>query len=129
MLTNSKIRYLILMLIVIALGITSRKTDGVPTFFGDTLYAIMVYFGMRMLFTNLNLKKTAIVALFVCFIIEFLQLYDAEWILEIRRTTLGHYVLGQGFLWSDLGYYTLGITMAFLIDIHFDKRKSLTQYQ
>ena len=116
MLKNSRIRYFILILIVIALGITSRKMDGVPTFFGDTLYAVMIYFGMRMFFINLNLKKTAILALLFCFCIEFLQLYDAEWMLEIRRSTLGHYALGQGFLWSDLGYYTLGIIMAFLID-------------
>jgi hypothetical protein len=96
--------------------------DGVPTFFGDTLYAVMIYFGMRMFFINLNLKKTAILALLFCFSIEFLQLYNAEWMLEIRRTTLGHYALGQGFLWSDLGYYTLGIIMAFLIDFNFIKR-------
>ena len=120
---NSRIRYFILVLIVIALGITSRKMEGVPTFFGDTLYAVMVYFGMRMLFVNFNIKKTAILALIFCFSIEFLQLYDAEWMLQIRRTTLGHYALGQGFLWSDLGFYTLGTVMAFLIDFNFIKRK------
>jgi len=129
MLKNSRIQYFILILIVIALGITSRKIDGVPTFFGDTLYAVMIYFGMRMVFINLNLKKTAIFALLFCFAIEFLQLYDAEWMLEIRRTTLGHYVLGQGFLWSDLGYYTIGIIMAFLMDFNFIKRKSVAQHQ
>jgi len=103
--------------------------EGVPTFFGDTLYAVMVYFGLRMLFVNSNIRKTAILALLFCFAIEFLQLYDAEWMLEIRRTTFGHYVLGQGFLWSDLCYYTLGIILAFLIDYNFIKRKSVTQYQ
>jgi glycopeptide antibiotics resistance protein len=95
---------------------------GVPTFFGDTLYAVMIYFGLRMLFVNFSIKKTAILALLFCFGIEFLQLYDAQWMLEIRRTTLGHYALGQGFLWSDLGYYTLGIVMAFLIDYNFVKK-------
>ncbi len=123
MLKNSRIHYFILILIVIALGITSRKLDGVPTFCGDTLYAIMVYFGMRMFFINLNVIKTAILALVICFSIEFLQLYRAEWILEIRRTTLGHYVLGQGFLWSDLGFYTLAIVMAFWMDLNFIYRK------
>lgn len=116
MLKNSRIRYFILTLIVIVLGITSRKIEGVPTYFGDTLYAVMVYFGLRMLFINLNLKKTAILDFFFCFAIEFLQLYDAEWMLGIRRTTLGHYALGEGFLWSDLAYYTLGIIIAFWMD-------------
>jgi hypothetical protein len=122
MLKNSRIQYFILVLIIICLGITSRIIEGVPTFFGDTLYAVMIYFGMRLVFINLNIKKTAILALVFCFAIEFLQLYDAEWMLKIRRTTLGHYVLGQGFLWSDLGYYTLGILLAFAIDLSRIKR-------
>ena len=123
MLKNSRIRYFILILIVITLGITSRKIEGVPTFFGDTLYAVMIYFGLRMIFINLNLKKTAILALLICFTIEFLQLYDVEWLLVIRRTTLGHYALGQGFLWSDLGYYTLGVIIAFLMDFKWIKNR------
>jgi len=121
-LNNSRIQYFILTLIVITLGILSRKIGAVPIFFGDALYAVMVYFGLRMLFNNLGLEKTAILALVFCFCIEFLQLYNAEWMLEIRRTTAGHYVLGQGFLWSDLAYYTLGVVMAFLIDFYFIKR-------
>ena len=116
MLKNSRILYFILILIVIALGITSRKMEGVPTFFGDTLYAVMIYFGLRMLFVNFNIQKTAILALLFCFGIEFLQLYNAEWMLTVRRTTLGHYALGQGFLWSDLGYYALGVIISFWMD-------------
>ena len=122
MLKNSEIRYFILTLIVITLGITSRKIEGFPLFIGDTLYAVMIYFGLRMLLVNIDIKKTAIVTLLFCFGIEFLQLCNVEWMLEIRRTTLGHYALGQGFLWSDLGYYTLGIVMAFLIDASWIKR-------
>ena len=116
MLKISRFSYLILIISIIILGILSRKIDGIPTFIGDTLYAVMVYFGMRMLFINNNLRMTIVLALVFCFCIEFLQLYRAEWLLAIRRTTLGHYALGQGFLWSDLGYYTLGIIIAFLLD-------------
>lgn len=123
MLKNNRIFYFTLIVFVIILGIASRKIEDVPPFFGDSLYAVMGYFGMRMLFLNLNLKKIALLALAFCFCIEFLQLYRAEWILSIRSTTLGHYVLGQGFLWSDLGFYILGILIAFAIDLGLIKRK------
>ena len=122
MLKNRRVLYFILIIITILLGILSRKINGIPTFFGDTLYAVMVYFGMRFFFINFNIKKTAILALLFCFAIEFLQLYDAERMLAIRRTTMGHYVLGQGFLWSDLAYYTLGVIIGFCIDFNFIKR-------
>lgn len=121
MLKNNRFSYFIIIVSVIILGIVSRKIEGIPTFFGDTLYAAMVYFGMRLFFINNSFVMTIVLALFFCFGIEFLQLYREEWLLAIRRTTLGHYALGQGFLWSDLGYYTLGITIAFLIDFNLVK--------
>lgn len=126
MLKNTRFTYFILIVFVIILGILSRKIEGVPTFFGDTLYAVMVYLGLRMCFINNSFMKTMVLALFFCFCIEFLQLYRAEWLLSIRRTTLGHYALGQGFLWSDLGFYTLGIMIAFLMDRNWVKKINLT---
>jgi len=122
MLKNNRFSYFIIIASVIILGILSRNIDGFPTFFGDTLYAVMIYFGMRLLFINNSFLKTIVFALAFCFCIEFLQLYRAKWLLAIRRTTMGHYVLGQGFLWSDLGFYILGITIAFLIDSSLVKR-------
>lgn len=124
MLKTDKKTYLALTIIAILLGIFSRKIDGIPTFFGDTLYAIMVYFGMRMIFINNSIKKIAGIALVFCFCIEFLQLYRAEWILTIRRATIGHYVLGQGFLWSDLIYYSMGVLIAFFIDSKVFKKNN-----
>jgi hypothetical protein len=122
MLKKNRFSYFVIVVSVIILGILSRKIEGIPTFFGDTLYAVMVYFGLRMLFINNNFVMTMVLALVFCFCIEFLQLYRAEWILAIRRTTLGHHALGQGFIWSDLVYYTLGIIIAFLINFNLVKR-------
>jgi glycopeptide antibiotics resistance protein len=107
------------------LGILSRKIAGIPTFFGDILYSIMVYFGMRMIFINSSSKMTLVLALVFCFCIEFLQLYRAEWLLSIRRTTMGHYALGQGFLWSDLVFYTLGVVIAFSINFNLVKNSNV----
>lgn len=118
-----RIYYFFLIFVTIALGIFSRKMDGVPTFFGDILYAIMIYFGVRFILINYSYKKAAFLALLFCFSVEFLQLYTAEWMVSIRKTALGHYVLGEGFLWSDLVCYTFGVAIAFLTDENFIKKK------
>ena len=115
MLKNNRFSYFILILFTVILGVLSRKIDGIPNFFGDILYAVMVYFGMCFLFPNYDQKKTIILALLFCYSIEFLQLYRAEWIVSIRKTTLGHYALGQGFLWSDFVCYTIGAAFASLL--------------
>ncbi|GAA6770667.1 hypothetical protein AAGS39_14120 [Flavobacterium sp. CGRL2] len=43
-------------------------------------------------------------------------MYQAEWIVELRKTLFGRYVLGQGFLWTDILAYTFGIAYAFLVE-------------
>lgn len=116
MFKNNRISYFILVVLTIILGILSRKIDGIPTYFGDTLYAVMIYFGMRFIFVNRNKKIAILLALFFCYCIELQQIYRSDWIVQIRRTFIGHYVLGQGFLWSDLGFYTIGILVAYLSD-------------
>ncbi|KRB56061.1 DUF2809 domain-containing protein [Flavobacterium sp. Root186] len=113
---KSRIQYFVLFLCTILLGILSRKISFIPLWIGDFLYAVMIYFLVRIFLPN---KKALIVALFsllLCYCIEFLQLYQAEWIIELRKTLFGRYVLGQGFLWSDILAYTFGIIIAFLIE-------------
>ncbi|WP_291152783.1 DUF2809 domain-containing protein [Flavobacterium sp. UBA7680] len=113
---KSRIQYFILFLCTIILGILSRKISFIPLWIGDALYAVMIYFLVRIF---LPVQKAFIVALFsllICYCIEFLQLYQAEWIIELRKTLFGRYVLGQGFLWSDIMAYSFGVAFVFLIE-------------
>ena len=116
-------KYPILVLFIIILGILSRKISIIPLFVGDLLYAMMIYFIVRFFFNKNDLLKSAIIALLICFSIEFLQLYQANWMIEIRKTTFGHYVLGQGFLWSDLVAYFIGVLISYSIDKYSKKIK------
>lgn len=61
--------------------------------------------------------KTGIISLSFCFVIEFSQLYHAEWIDQIRDTSLGGLVLGYSFLWSDIEAYTIGIAACAAIEL------------
>jgi hypothetical protein len=116
MIRNRRATYFIITILVIILGILSRKINAIPLFLGDVLYAMMTYFGCRMLFTNNSNRVKVFLPLLLCYLIEWQQCYNAPWIISIRHTTLGHYVLGQGFLWSDLLCYTVGVAAAFCID-------------
>ncbi|WP_369615506.1 DUF2809 domain-containing protein [Flavobacterium sp. CFS9] len=113
---KSRFYYLLAFLCVIWCGILSRKIAVIPLCFGDALYTVMMYILVRILFFNQKTSITAIISLTICYGIEFLQLYQADWIIALRKTLLGRYVLGQGFLWSDLLAYTLGIITAFIIE-------------
>ena len=113
---KTRVRYFFVICFVIFLGLFSRKLDFVPLFVGDILYAMMMYFIVRIFFLRLPSIKIASIALAICFSIELLQLYQADWIVEIRNSTLGHFVLGQGFLWSDLVAYTFGIAVSYALE-------------
>nr|WP_280648317.1 DUF2809 domain-containing protein [Flavobacterium denitrificans] len=83
---------------------------------GDFLYAVMIYFLVRIVFSTKKATYIFILSLAICYGIEFLQLYQAPWIIELRQTLFGRYVLGQGFLWSDIIAYTGGGLFVFYIE-------------
>ena len=106
--------YLLLIIIVIAFGILSRKVAQIPLITGDILYAVMMFLIIRFLLIRLNYKVAAVISLSICYGIELSQLYQAPWINHIRDTTLGALVLGHGFLWSDIVAYTAGTGICLL---------------
>ena len=113
---SNRQNYFILILFVLILGILSRKISVIPLFIGDILYAVLIYFGLRFLFIHLKTHKTFLLSLLFCFSIETLQLAQMDWLIGLRKTTLGHYILGQGFLWLDLLCYIIGGLLAYIID-------------
>ena len=120
-----KIKYLISVISFITLGILSRKITGIPLFIGDMLYAVLIYFGFRFLIIKSKKSTSLLLSLLFCFGIEILQLVQLDWLIAIRKTTLGYYILGQGFLWSDLICYVIGTLLASLIDWKFIKTQNL----
>ena len=109
---KSRIYYFIVFLSIIFLGILSRKISFIPLWIGDFLYAVMIYFLVRIFLAHKKAFLIAFLSILICYSIEFLQLYQADWIIELRKTLFGRYVLGQGFLWSDILAYTFGITVS-----------------
>lgn len=115
MIKATRVQYCFIVLAVIALGLLSRKLP-VPLWIGDMLWALMVYFIVRVFFIKYMVSKVAIIALLFSLCIEFSQLYQAPWINSLRQTLPGRLILGQGFLWSDLLAYTLGVGIGALAD-------------
>ena len=118
---NNRLKYLLLTLFVVILGLLSRKMsactlDFVKLYLGDVLWAMMVYFGGRFLFVNVRKRVACVLALVFSYLIEISQLYHALWIDAIRATTLGGLVLGFVFLWSDILCYTVGVLRGIILD-------------
>lgn len=121
MLIKSRMYYIGLVIIVIALGLGSRAyADSLPSFVaahaGDVLWGSMIYFGFRVLLTGKKLKWAVLFSLLFCLGIELSQLYQAEWINQVRSTVLGGLILGKGFLMIDLLRYCAGILSVFILD-------------
>ena len=122
---RNRLLYLILTIIVMILGLLSRKISGLPKiielYSGDILWSLMVFLLFAFLF---NKKSTIFIiswAIICSYSIEISQLYHAPWIDAIRNTVLGGLILGFGFLWSDLVCYTIGIIIGIIIDIMINK--------
>ena len=118
---KNRIRYFIITIIIMFMGLLSRKfmfifPRNIAPFIGDMLWAMMVYFGFRFLFPKLNITKSLVLAFLFSFSIEISQLYQAQWINNIRNTIIGGLILGHGFLFEDLISYSIGIILGCIID-------------
>lgn len=87
----------------------AELSDWNKLYLGDVLWATALFFAICAVFPRWSLVKLILCGLLICWTVEAAQLYQAEWIMEIRRGTIGGLILGRGFLWSDILAYTAGI--------------------
>lgn len=123
---RNRVIYSLIVIVIIVLGIWSKKAHTfIPAFFndylGDSLWAAMIFFGFGFVFDTMNTKKVALGSILFCYIIEFSQIYHANWIDNIRNTTLGRLVLGYTFSWTDLIAYAFGIGIAIIFEMLLKK--------
>lgn len=118
-----RIGYLIGLALIIVLGLLSRRVDWLPEETGDALWAVMVYSLLRVIFPTSRLRYIALGSLVVSYCVEFSQLIRWPWLVAFRSTTIGHLMLGQGFLWSDIVAYTIGILLFYLLTDYIEKKK------
>ncbi|WP_324676185.1 DUF2809 domain-containing protein [Hymenobacter sp. GOD-10R] len=123
--------YLLPIILTTLLGLASRKYGAfLPTFIstyaGDTLWATLVFWLIRVVFIKKPSRWVANRALVFAFSIEISQLYHAPWLDWRRNTTLGSLVLGHGFLWSDLACYSVGVALGFGIEKELQVRLGRT---
>lgn len=116
-----RIRTTGLLALTIALGLASRRFPmwqpvWVATYAGDVLWATMVYWWLALIAPGARTVVLAGCSLAIAWGVEFSQLLHAPWFDSLRATTPGALVLGQGFLWSDLVCYTVGVMLAVAVD-------------
>ena len=112
--------YLPLTGLIIALGLPARLVPQyLPGWYaayaGDFLWAMLVFF-LYALLLRLSTKSCFRITLLTAYLIETSQLFHPAWLEYLRSIRLLGFVLGFGFLWSDIIAYTLGISLAAGID-------------
>jgi hypothetical protein len=124
--------YLLIMVLIMSLGLPARMIqDRLPSwyvqYFGDYLWAMLLFFGFALIFQKLSTFKVAIATLLFTYCIEVSELFHPQWLDYLRSIKIFALVLGYTFLWSDLVAYTLGVSTGALIEYFLLRRISLHQ--
>ncbi len=119
--------YAALALGTIAVGLGTHLGGGalapaVRDVVGDALWATMLAWWVGALAPGLPPGARGALALAGCFAVEASQLYHAPGVDAVRRTTLGHLVLGSGFDPRDLGGYAAGVLGAVALERAWRRR-------
>ena len=92
---RSRFAYAGWVVVVIAVGLASRSSRAaflpafVTDYAGDTLWALMVFLGLGLVFSNARTGVLAGAALGIAFAVEFSQLWEVDWLNQIRATRAG----------------------------------------
>jgi hypothetical protein len=89
---------------------------------GDALWAMMIYWWIGALAPSVRRDSRGLLAVAVCWGVEFSQLVQTPTLDAWRGTTLGQLVLGSGFDLRDLGAYALGVLAAWLLELKVHRR-------
>lgn len=113
--------YLIIMAVITVAGLPARVIqDQLPTwytlYFGDYLWAMLLFFIFALMLRNMSTFKVAVITLLFTYLIEISQLFHPQWLDDLRSIKVFALVLGYGFLWSDIAAYTLGIFTGTLVE-------------
>lgn len=95
---------------VLPLGPVARDVTG------DALWAMMMAWWLGAAAPRAPLLARSAVALGICLAVELSQLIHTPALDALRRTTLGHLVLGSGFDPRDLAAYSLGVAVAAVLE-------------
>jgi hypothetical protein len=81
---------------------------------GGIAYVLFWMFLVLLVYPIANVRFTAISICLATCTIEFLQLYQAPWLMAIRATLPGRLVLGSTFSWMDFPPYFIGSSLGLL---------------
>ncbi|MDP2308987.1 MAG: DUF2809 domain-containing protein [Pseudomonadota bacterium] len=112
--------YLVACVATVALGLASRSRGAPPfvvAYAGDALYAVLIYWMLRLVWPRASGWWPAIAAWCVCALIEASQAWHPAWLDAVRAHRPVALVLGRGFLWSDLGCYAVGVVGAGMVEV------------
>jgi Protein of unknown function (DUF2809) len=114
---KKKVLYFLVFIFLTWLALATRNHKNwfcplIVQYGGDTIWAAMFLFFLRIFFTKTNIVNLAITNFLLGAADETLQLYQAPWIQAIRHTKIGGLLLGFGFLWSDIICYFIGTLLS-----------------
>ncbi len=93
---------------------------------GDALWAVMIAWWAGAAAPRSRLAVRSAVALAVCVMVEFSQLYHTPTLDAIRGARVGHLFLGSGFDPRDLAAYAIGVVAAAFLDSRWRSQRPLS---
>jgi hypothetical protein len=126
---RARLPYVALAVATIALGLLVHLRGGaldasVRDVLGDVLWAAMIAWWIGALAPTWLPASRGGLALAVCLAVELSQRVHTPALDALRRTTVGHLVLGSDFDPRDLAAYAAGVLAAVLLDRAMGRRRA-----
>lgn len=91
------------------------ETPAIRGFVGDIIIIPLIYCGIKA-FRQVKPLKLSMIVLLISYVVECLQYFNIVEVLGLGHSQIARIVIGTTFDWRDLGAYTLGGILIYLLD-------------
>lgn len=119
---RNRITYFMCIIIAIILTIMIENYKNVlPLSIGNylenVLKALIIYLFIAFIFKKISAINISVISMLICSCFSISNLCEIPWVDNIKNTSIGLFILGNSFVYTDLICYLVGVILGFVLEM------------
>ena len=119
---RNRITYFMCIIIAIILTIMIENHKNVlplsiGNYLGNVLKALIIYLFIAFIFKKISAINISVISMLICSCFSISNLCEIPWVDNIKNTSIGLFILGNSFVYTDLICYLVGVILGFVLEM------------
>ncbi|WP_294343881.1 DUF2809 domain-containing protein [uncultured Clostridium sp.] len=110
----------IIMAIILTIMIENYKNVlplSIGNYLENVLKALIIYLFIAFIFKKISAINISVISMLICSCFSISNLCEIPWVDNIKNTSIGLFILGNSFVYTDLICYLVGVILGFVLEM------------